>query len=295
MDENNNQNMANGQPQQPQQPQPPQQPYYGQPQQPYYQQPPQQPYYQQPPQQPYYQPQPQPTAPAFMPATEVEKNALFSVAGGLMMLIYAIAASVNLIFGFIGDVLSLNILGILGVIFDILTVVGLWVLWGTAKAKKLTPAGVSLIKVPFVITFIFSLIGGIGGLILNLITFNLIAFLTNLFSFIFSILYFSSINKLLKLGKTIEKNQTVYGKKAGMFAAVVTIIIAVVNLVKGILDKVNGSAILKFITEALGGMIPGIDAAGSTVIIVGIVALVIEFLVSIYAAVMIINFNKKLG
>ena len=211
------------------------------------------------------------------------------------MLIYAIAASVNLIFGFIGDVLSLNILGILGVIFDILTVVGLWVLWGTAKAKKLTPAGVSLIKVPFVITFIFSLIGGIGGLILNLITFNLIAFLTNLFSFVFSIIYFSSINKLLKLGKTIEKDQSVYGKKAGMFAAVVTIIIAVVNLVKGILDKVNGSAILKFITEALGGMIPGIDAAGSTVIIVGIVALVIEFLVSIYAAVMIINFNKKLG
>ena len=230
-----------------------------------------------------------------MHATEAEKNALFSVAGGLMMLIYAIAASVSLIFGFLGDVLSFNILGILGVIFDILTVVGLWVLWGTAKAKKLTPAGVTLIKVPFVIMFIFSLIGGIFGLILNLITFNLGELLVNLFKFIFSIIYFSSINKLLKHGQAIEKDQTVNGKKAGMFAAVVTIIIAVINLIGAIMDKVTGNAILAFLVEHVGNMIPGLAEAGITVVVLGYIAIAIEFLVSIYAAVMIINFNKKLS
>ena len=236
-------------------------------------------------------------APVDIQATDAEKNALFSVAGSVMMMVYAIVISVSTYFSLMGDIVSLNILGIFGVVFNVLTVIGVWVLFATAKKKKLSTAGITLIKVPFVINFVFGIIGGVFGLILNIVTFNFGGLFINLLKFVFNIIYFASISKLLKIGMSIEKDQSVFGMKAGMFAAVATIIFAVINLIGAIIDKIAGSVILNFIMEQIGS-VSGLDEitmAGSGVIAIGWVAMIIEFLVSIYAAVMIILFNKKLG
>ena len=79
-----------------------------QPQQPNYQQPqqPQQPNYQQ----PYYPPQPQVVVAA--PATPAEQGASFGAGGSVFMLILCIVGTVNLLTGFIGKILSLDIGGL---------------------------------------------------------------------------------------------------------------------------------------------------------------------------------------
>lgn len=229
-----------------------------------------------------------------MSATPAEKNALFSVAGSIFMLIFAIAFSANLILKFASNIVALDIsailTGIFSGLFDALTVAGLWVLYVSARKKKLTTAGVTLIKVPLVITFIFGLIGGIFGLIGNVITLNVIGLIINLFKFIFYIMYFASIKNLLNLGRTIESDRSVMGRKAGMFAAIITIIFAVINLAGGIWDKLFGNALV-IILELLG------IGGGFTEVALGlgISAVVVEFLISVYAAVLIIIFNKKLG
>lgn len=242
-------------------------------------------------------PQPLPQAPEDMPATDAEKNALFSVAGSVMMMVYAIVLSISTYFSVMGDIVSLNFLGLSGIIFDVLTVVGVWILFVTAKKKKLSATGVTLIRVPFVIVFIFSLIGDIFGLNLSIVTLNGLGIVISILKFVFNIIYFASIIKLLKMGTAIEKNKSVMGKKAGIFAAVATIIFAAVNLADALIDKLVGNVLLTFIIEKLGPAL-GLDeisAAGSGVAAIGYVAIIVEFLVSVYAAVMIITFNKKLG
>lgn len=291
----------------PQQPygyqQAPQQPYgYQQvpPQQPYgYQQAPQQPYgYQQAPQQPYgYQPAPQqpvaPAAPAAIPASPAEKDAFFKSASSIFMLIFAIISSVNLVASLTGDVLTLNIGGFITLILDILMVVGLWVTFIKAKGQKLSTAGLKLIKIPYTINFVLSVIGSAVMLILYGITLQVITLLTSIVSFVFMIICFSSIKKTLVVALDINENKSVREKKAGSFAAIVWIIQAVIALLQTIVSYLTLTALI----AALGEMGVPSDIvgmlAGSTGAITFIVAGV-SFLTSISGAIVILDFNKRL-
>ena len=279
---NGQQQYTNGQPYNGQQQYPNGQPYYGQPQ---------------------YAPVQNTVAvkPAPIPATEKEKEAVFSVGGSLMMLIFCIFSTLTLITGFIGNILSLNFTKLFGGIFDILTVVGLWVIFATAKKKKLSSAGVTLIKVPFIIVFIFNIIGGSLELIGGLFTFvaNPLGFIISLITFVFSIIYFSSIKKLLNVGQSIEKDKSAGTKSGGNFAAVVCIILAVFSAAKEIISAIMGNLLLSLVANVfgnlsgdsgfIGNLIAGM-AGGLSVISYVVIAL--DFLVSIFTAVMIIKFNK---
>ena len=256
--------------QQPQQPAPqpeqPQQPYYQQPeqqpQQPYYQQPaqqPQQPYYQQPaqqPQQPYYQQPAQPQPVMVTPASEGEKNAYFKSAGSVLMLVVAIIATVGLVISLISNILSLNIFGIIGMVFSILITVGMWIAWSNAKKKKLNTTGIKLIRIPYLIQFIFVCIGfaltfiglillligsdalgsiigieGVGEAATLILVFTLIE---QLIPFILECIIFASLNKTLKVAQAINSNTSVAGQKAGKALGIILIVAAVINIIFGI-------------------------------------------------------------
>lgn len=266
------------QPQQPQQPQEPQQPQ--QPQQGYYQQPqePQQGYYQQPqqPQVVYVQQPAAPAAPAFLPASEGEKNALFANMGSILMLIIAIFASVNLLFSLISGFPF----SILSNVLPILMLVGMWLVFANGKKKKTGTAGIQLIRVPIIIQYVFTAIGfgfivgfslvaviGMGaiegaaggdgsatligvGAIVGLL-FGMIV------SFVLETLYFKSINDCLKSGVSIMKGVSP-AKTSGTFAAVMMFIKAAVNFIPSLAVAILAFMGSTFIADLIAGLgLPG--------------------------------------
>lgn len=285
-------------PQQPYYQQPPQQPYYQQPpQQPYYQQPPQQPYFQQPPQQPYYQPPqqtyyaPQPAMPVKVNATFAEKEATFSTGGSIFMLILCIVGTINLITGLIGKILSLDIGGILLFALEILIVVGMWLVFVNSKKKKLSAKGVSLIRIPYVIQFVFSVIAFVVNMAIWIITLNVIGLIIGIISFIFQCICFNSVNKTLILARDINSDNSVAGRKAGYFAAIIMIISAVFELIGEIVNFVILEALKAALEAVLGDTFLSVLLGGGGAIT--IVVAVITFLVGICGAIVMLQFGKK--
>lgn len=290
--ENNQQNQQNGY-----QPQPEQQGY----QQPngYQQQPngyQQQPngYYQQP--NGYYQPQPQvvvvqQAAPA-PKATPAEKEAYFGPVSSIFMLIFCIVSTLNLVTSLIGNIISFDISGILLMVLDILIVIGLWIAYANAKKKNLTTKGISLVRVPYVIQFIFSCFTFVGELVISIITLNILGLLLDILSFVFTCICFSSVNKTLLLAADINKDLPVAGRKAGSFAAIVMIISASLTLIKEIVSYITLAALLAVVGSELPALEPLLNmlAGGGTMTIV---SAVVTFIVSISAAIVILQFGKK--
>lgn len=288
--DDNNQDNRYRQPQQPYG----QQPNYQQPPQPYgYQQPPQQPYGQQ----PYYQQPPQqviimnnqPAAPA--KASPAEKDAAFSAASSIFMLILCIVWTVNLITGLAGKIITLNIGGILLYVLEILIVIGIWITYANARKKKLSSTGISLIRVPYVIQFVFVVFGFIGNIAIWIITFNVLSLIFGILTFIFQCICFSSVNKSLKLARDINQDRSVAGRKAGSFAAIMMIIFAVLQLISEIIGYIT----LEAIRKALEGVLPDIilqliGGGGVIVIIVAVVA----FIASISGAIVMLKFGNKI-
>lgn len=309
------QNSQNTQPQQPQQPSYgyQQQPPYGYQQQPqqqpygYQQQPQQPPYgYQQQPQQPYgYQQQPQPQQPYYaapqpaaapvvvapVSASPAEKDAAFSSASTIFMLILCIVYTINLVTGLVGKIITLDIGGLLLYVLEILIVVGIWITFANAKKKKLSSTGISLIRVPYIIQFVFAVLGFAGNLLIWIFTLNIISLIIGLITFIFQCICFSSVNKTLKLARDINQNKSVIGRKAGSFAAIVMIIYAVLNLISEIVGYITLAAISAALEGTafawLGSLIGG---GGIMVIVVAVVA----FLASISGAIVMLQFGKKI-
>lgn len=286
----------NGQAQQPYAQQPnvqPQQPYA--PQQPYVQQPyvPQQPYVQQPyapPQQVVYV---APTVQAGPPkATEEEKGASFSAAGSVFMLILCIVGTVNLITGLISDILSLNIGGLLLFVLDILIVIGMWITFANAKKKKLSPKGISLIRVPYTIQFVFSVFSFIGNLVVWFFTLNVINLLVGIVSFIMSCVCFASVKNMLVLAESINKDVSVKGKKAGIAAAVIMIISATITFLQSVIGYVTLAALTKLLEDkgAPKFLVSLLGGGGVMVLVVA----AITFLVGICGAIVMIKLSKNL-
>ena len=243
-----------------------------------------------------YQPQPQPYYPpqmsTTMPASQEEKEATFKSASTVFMLILCIVYTVNLFTGFIGKIVSLDIGGLLLYILDILIVIGIWITFVNAKKKKLSSKGISLIRVPYVIQFVFSVFGFIANLVFWILTLNVISLIFGIITFIFQCICFSSVNKTLLIARDINQNKSVKGRKAGSFAAIVMIIYAVLNLI----NEIIGMVVLAALKEALSKLglpeiIINLLGAGGAM---AIVVMVVSFIASISGAIVMLQYGKKI-
>lgn len=291
----------------PQQGYPQQQQGYPQQQQPYgYQQ--QQPYgYAQPaqPAQPaYYAPQPQPVAAApvvvaapvvALPASDAEKKAAFSAASSIFMLVLCIVSTVSLLANIISPFIGFDILGVLGGLVDniltILMVVGTWLVWANARKNNLSTKGIKLIRVPYIIAFVFGVISNFFGLIGYIITLQVISLVVGIIQFVFYIICFASVNKSLKIAQDINDNKSVADKKSGKFAAIAMIISATLTFIMAIVNYLIAEALgelsgfLKFVFNFFIG--------GGTII--DLVVSIVAFLASISGAIVMLQFAKKVN
>lgn len=251
--------------------------------------------------QPGYVPPPQPVmqpvqaAPAISnaPATEREKKALFSVGGSIFMLIASIVFSVGLVTGLIGSILDLSISGIFNTIFDILIAVGLWLVFANGKKKSLSTASISLIRVPYIIMFVFAVIGFAFDLIIWIVTLNVLSLIFGIAAFVVRCICYSSIMKSLNVALRVNRNLTCVGMKTGIFAAVIMIVSASLTLIEDIISNLVWQVLVEGLAK-LGGFgvfLARLLGAGSTM---GIVAMVVSFLSQIAIAIVLIQFGKKM-
>lgn len=220
---------------------------------------------------PQPQPAPQQTPPpvagqpvAAATATEQEKSAFFKSAGSVLMLVVCIIATVSVVFAIISQILSFNILNIIfaliGSVLGILIIVGMWMAWSNSKKKTLNPTAIKLIRIPYIIQFIFACIGfgatfittilamigtgvvgeasgatGEAALGIGILIFTLIA---TAIPFVFTCVIFASLNKTLKVAQNINENRSAMGQKAGKALGIILIIYAAINVILGIVGLI---------------------------------------------------------
>lgn len=232
-----------------------------------------------------------------VPATDAEKNAVFSAAGGVAMMVFAIILSVSAFFYFLDVLVAVNVFGLVVSLLKAAAAVGVWLTFVSAKRRKLSSKGLTLVRIPFVVTFAFTLIGTALHVTMYVVySFEFLPFLIDLMKFILNIIYFVTVDRLLRAGVSIEKDVSVPGKISGSFTAIATAIFALICFAGALYYEIAGDALLKIM---LSNVLPllgldGISAAGSGVAAVGYVAASVEFLAGVYAAALIVNFNKKL-
>lgn len=226
-------------------------------------------------------------------ASAAEKEALFSSAGSIWMLVAAIVSTVSLITTLVGDILSLNIFGFVTLILDILITVGFWVTFAKCRKNKLGAGGIKLIKIPFIILFVFTVIGFaldlVSGIFMVIATIGLgiIPLFITILTFVFQCIMFSSVKKTLDVAQDIAEGKSVAGRKTGIFAAVVIIIVAALEL----LGEIMGFVLMSALADALPGFLGTILGAGG---IITIVVAVVSFLASISVALVLIQFHKRM-
>ncbi len=208
------------------------------------------------------------------------------------MLILCIVYTINLFTGLIGKIMSLDIGGLLLYILDILIVIGIWITFANAKRKKQSSKGISLIRVPYVIQFVFSVFGFIFNLVLWILTFNVLSLIFGIITFIFQCICFSSVNKTLLIARDINQNKSVRGRKAGSFAAIMMIIYAVLNLINEIIGMVVLAAIRAALEQlGLPDVILNLLGAGG---VMAIVVMVVAFIASISGAIVMLQYGKRI-
>ena len=220
-------------------------------------------------------------------ASPAEKDAFFRTGGGLWMLIAAIVVTAN----FLAGVISFSLSSIFGSVLNVLIVVGFWVTWGKCRGKKLGAAGIKLIKIPFIIKFVFTVIGFVFTVIGQALTFQLISLLLGILSFVFDAIVFSTIKKALSVAGTIAEDKPAIGKKVGIAGAVIIIISAVISLLKDIFSPSVWTIIMSLMAQF---MPQEISLPFGSLAAMGYVAMVVSFLASISIAIVIIKFSKNL-
>ena len=231
-------------------------------------------------------------------ADEKKQAALFFSAGGVTAMVFAIVLSAYVFCGLIANAAAWNLFGMCGSICEALLTVGVWLTFASAKKQKLSPKGVALIRVPFIVIFAFDLIGAALRMTMYVVfSFEFLPFLLNLLKFVFGVVYFFAVDKLLRLCASVGKDRARTGKTSGTFAAVAVIIFAAATLAISLLYKIEGDALLEImLTNAFTVLrLEPVTPGGSAVIAIEYVAMISRFLVSVYAAAMILSFDKKLG
>ena len=218
-----------------------------------------------------------------IPASPLEKEALYKAGGSFWMLLAAIVMTVSLVSTLVSNVLRLNLIGIVLVVLDLLIAIGFWITWAKSRKQQLAPKGIKLIKGPYVAQFVFMVIRFALGLIITFFTFNVFKFVSDLFTFVFDVICFASILRSLNLAYTIAQDQSGEKQKAGLFAAIVMILAATFSLLSAVLSYLFASSLR--MPEILAILVGGSS-------IIGIVAEAISFFASIAVAVVLIKFAK---
>ena len=199
-----------------------------------------------------------------MPASEQEKTAFFKSAGSVLMLVVSIIATISIVFGIIAPLLSFNLIGfifaLIGSVLSILILVGMWMAWANAKKNQLNLTAIKLIRIPYIIQFVFAVIGfavmfivglmailaagGIGSATGNeaeaTVAIGDLAFalIQLAILFIFKCIIFASLNKTLKAAQNINGNLSAMGLKAGKALGIILIIAAAINIILGIVNVI---------------------------------------------------------
>ena len=230
-------------------------------------------------------------------ASPAEKEAVYSTTGSIWMLLAAIVLTISLFTSFIGDILSLNLIailfGVFTIVLDILIVVGFWISFANGKKKKVNPTGINLIRVPYIIMFVFTVIRFVVTTIGQGLTFQWISLVFGILSFVFTCICFASVKKTLDMGLLISKNRSVAGRKAGIFAAVVMIISAAISFIQVIVGFVTAKAVADAVDGATGagGVLSGLTSGiGAMSIVAGVISL----LGSVSVAIVLLMFAKKI-
>lgn len=251
---------------------------------------PTQPNYQQP---VYAAPQPTYAAPqpTVFPASPAEREALSSSTRGLWMLLASIVLTVNLVTSLISGILSLDIFGLIGLVLDILIVVGFWITYANGRKRTMSTKGLSLIKVPYIIQFVFTVIGFVFNVLFWGFTLQILSLVFGILSFVFTCICFASVKKSLNMALTISKGQSVAGRKAGIFAAVVMIISASFTFIQAVVTFVTVDALTSALAETPLAVLGALVSGGGVMSLVGAV---ITFLAGISVAVVLLMFAKKI-
>lgn len=220
------------------------------------------------------------------------KEAAFSVGSSVFMLIVCIVGTINLISGIIGRFMTFNFIGgVVSFVLELLMVIGMWITFAYAKKKTLSTKGISLIKVPYTIQFVFSVFAFVGNLAIGLLTLRILNLLIGIITFVLQCICFSSVNKTLSLARDINSDKPVAGRKAGSFAAIMMIISSVFTFGNEIIASLTAGAIIKAFEQAglPKELLNVLGGAGSIAMIIAAVA----FLVSISGAIVMLQFGKK--
>ncbi len=231
-------------------------------------------------------------------ASPGEKEALFSTTGSIWMLIASIVVTVNLITGFVSSLIT----GLINTILTLLMVIGLWITYANGRKKTFSTTGISLISVPYTISFVFLVLSFSFNVLLWIFTFNILNFILGVLVFVFECICYSSVKKSLRMAHRINSNRSVMGMKAGIFAAVVMIITASFKLIKTLYDYFVMKAVIEGISGAIGAggaevpefaqqLISTLFGGGN---IVTVIAAVVTFLAAISGAIVLLMFGKKI-
>lgn len=231
-------------------------------------------------------------------ATPAEKEALFSTAGSLWMLIACIVATVNLVVALVNNPLS----GIISTILNLLIVIGMWIVFAKGRSKNLSTTSVSLIRVPYIILFVFSVLSFIGNIFIWIFRFDIFAMLIGIVAFVLNCICYSSVMKSLNIARRINNNRSAMGMKPGVFAGVIMIITAAFTFIQiiynyfrvraliGLAGSVAGSVAdeeaTKFVIQLMSTLLGGGN-------IFTIIAGGVAFIASISAAIVLLKFAKK--
>lgn len=227
-------------------------------------------------------------------ASPGEKDAYFSTASSVWMLIACIMITVNMV-----SVLLENfIIGIVDTVLNLLIVIGFWMAFANAKKKNLKTTGINLIRIPYIIRFVFLILEFIGNIFLWTVMFNLFSLMSGILSFIFQCICFSSVKKTLNMALRINEDKSAAGMKAGVFAGVIMIITAAFTFISDMARYLFTQAILSLISQGASQIDPAIANIINTVMggtaALTIVAAVVAFIASISVAIVLLKFHKKI-
>lgn len=243
----------------------------------------------------YVQQQVQPQQPAT--ASAGAKDALFTSTASIWMLIASIVATVNLVVGFINSLLG----GLVDTILNILIVVGMWLSYVYGRKRQLSTTGVQLIRVPYIIRFVFLVISFVFNIVIWIFTFNVLTFLAGVITFIFECILFSSIMKTANVVRRINSDKSVLGMKAGKFAGIVMIITAAITFIRVLANYFQAQALLGIANGVAGEAGAEIPAWVQTLVssllggsVMSIVAGAVALIASISGAIVLLQFAKRL-
>ena len=252
----------------------------------------------------------QETAPQPQPYNTVaaEQEALRSTGSSVFMLIACIVTTLSLCSTFLGNILSLNFFDFTPLILDALIVAGLWVTFALCKKNKLPQKGLMLIKIPYIILFVLTVISFAFGFLGTVMSFaisfnpvNVFILLLTIVAFVFKAICFKSVKRILTMSQKIADGQSTMGTKAGKMAAIAMIIAAAITFIIAVIPTSESGMstlemladlpfigdIFQTILEGLGGALQALAFAGY---VFGILSAVVVLLADISVAILLLRY-----